>query len=101
MDNDKKFILSADEAISLLADGEYIHNFISAPACLVGCDYSRDEAIAAIRSAHSLELGGEQSKAMKHPIAVWKTASRVSFFAANMERVAALEAKRASEENDT
>lgn len=92
---DDKVILTAAEAESLLADGDdTIHNFINPrDSLLVGCDYERADAIADIRAAKRIELAGEIARSMRHPIAVWDDLG-VSFFEADMDKVAAFEATR-------
>jgi hypothetical protein len=94
---DDRTVLTADEAISLLHDeGDYIHNFKQGGFMMLGCDYTRENAIQAIRDAIEIEIGGEACKAMKHPLAVWKTDTNVSFFEADMDKVTAFEQARAS-----
>lgn len=87
-----RVLLTADEAISLLPDGPTVHNFKGGGMVLI---WDRESAIDAIRSAYAVELGGGASYSMGHPLAVWASERRVSFFEANMEKVAALEAARA------
>ena len=93
MAKDNKVILTPEQAEALLPEGEYIHNFANPGAgMLIGCDYDRPDAIKALRGAKRLELGGEQSKALNHPIICWHTAGRLTFFAADMAKVEAFEA---------
>ncbi|PWJ88400.1 hypothetical protein C8D77_111123 [Mesorhizobium loti] len=94
--DDDKFPLTAEEAESLLAEGEYVHNFMQAGFAILGCDYGRAEAIAAFKAAKSIEIGGDGCKGMKHPIVVFGPDGRHSFFAADMAKVEALEASRAA-----
>ena len=94
--SDAKIILTPDEAISLLADGEYVHNYANPGGMLIGCDYGREDAIKAFRSAKQIEIGGDACKAMRHPLAVWETEKRVTFFEADMAKVAALEGAKAT-----
>lgn len=94
-DSDDKVILTPDEAIALLPEGEYVHNFANpGVGMLVGCDYERDNAIKHIRSAYQIELAGEQCMRLKHPLAVWDSKTHVTFFAADMAKVQAFEASR-------
>lgn len=98
--SDDKIILTAAEAESLLADGDEIHNFINPQdSVLVGCDYERAHAIAGLRAAKRIELAGEIARSMKHPIAVWDDLG-VSFFEADMDKVAAFEADRMTPTRD-
>lgn len=93
--NDRVF-LTPEEAEQLFPDGEYVHNFIGNSSMLIGCDYERAEAVAALREADTIEIGGDNCKAFKHPIAVTEKSGRRTFFAADMEKVAAFEAARVS-----
>lgn len=101
MSNDDKIILTPDEAASLIADGDYVHNFIQSGMTFLGCDYERDDAIEAFRAAKSIEIGGPSCKAMKHPIAVFDARDRLSFFEADMEKVEAFESRARGEKKDT
>lgn len=91
---DDKFLLTPAEAESLLADGEYIHNYIGGGMMVIGRDYSRTEAVEAFNAAKSIEIGGPSCKAMRHPIAVFDANDRLSFFEADMTKVEAFEAAR-------
>lgn len=95
-DNEERLIITADEAISLLPDGEHIHNFMQGGMALIGCDYDRDDAEAALRKASEIEIAGFMARSMKHPIACWENDRKVSFFAADMDKLEAFEASRVS-----
>ena len=95
MSDDDKFVLSADEAISLLNDDvEYVHNYVQRGMMFLGCDFERDSAIEAFKAAELIELGGPSCKAMRHPIVVHEKDGRYSFFEADMAKVKALETAR-------
>jgi hypothetical protein len=95
-DDDEKIILTPAEAESLLADDGDVHNFIQRGPMFIGCDFSRESALAAFKRAKQIELGGENCKAMKHPLAVWDENERLSFFAADMTKVEAFETARSA-----
>lgn len=93
MSDDNKVILSPEQAEALFPEGEYVHNFVNPGAGLmIGCDYDRADAIKALQEADSIELAGPGAMGMKHPIAVWDKAGKLSFFAADMAKVEALSA---------
>lgn len=96
MADDDKVILTPEQAEAMLPEGKHVHNFANPGGMLIGCDYEREHAIAALRSARQIELGGEQCMAMKHPIVVWETERRCTFFQADMEKVAAFEAAQSA-----
>lgn len=91
MSEEEKIVLTPDEAISLLADGEIVHNFAQTSFALVGCDYDRAEAVEAIRTATSLEIGGPACKSLNHALAVHEKTGRYTFFATDPARVEAME----------
>lgn len=95
MSDDSKLLLTPEEAESLLRPGATIHNFVQAGFVVLGCDFSREKAIEALKSALQIEIGGNGSKSMGHPIVVWDREDHHSFFEADMEKVAAFEAARA------
>jgi hypothetical protein len=93
---DEKIILTPEEAISLLPDGGYVHNYINnAPGLFIGCDYDRADAEAHIRKSVQCELTGPHCKRMKHGLAVWSSKTRVSFFETDMAKLEAMENKKA------
>lgn len=98
MSGETKLIITPAEAEALLIDGaEQIHNYLNPRGGLfMGCDYERADAVKAFEKAIGIEIAGPGCKAMKHPIAVWKTENDVSFFEADMAKVEAFEAARAS-----
>lgn len=89
-----KLIITADEAISLLPEGKYVHN-TTVGMLMIGCDYERADAIKALRSAVQIEIGGPGAKAYGHPIVMWDTPKHFTLFAADMDKVAAFEAAKA------
>ncbi len=65
-------ILTVDEAIAMLPDGESIHTFrASTPNMLVGCDWERQDLLDAIHKTDCLEIGGEMCCGMNHGLVVW------------------------------
>lgn len=92
--SDERLIITADEAISLLPSGKYVHNFAQGGMALIGCDYSRADAEKALRGASEIEIAGDMARGMKHPIACWESDNRVTFFAADMDKLDAFEASR-------
>ena len=66
----RRFI-TPDEAIKLLGDAKEIHTFRSGSMMLIGADRSRESVIDALRSnPQSIEIGGEQCRAMGHGLVV-------------------------------
>lgn len=70
----EKRFLTADEAISLLNDGESIHTFVNPNgAMLVGADWDRKDVIKILKkNSGEIEIGGNTCREMKHAIVVWR-----------------------------
>jgi hypothetical protein len=68
--SDTNFILTPEQAESLLPPGERVHSFVNPPWGFVGCDSSRKAVVRLIREAKLLEIGGERAKRMKHALVV-------------------------------
>ena len=63
-------IISYEEAVKLLPDGEYIHTFDNPVAgVLAGVDWDRNDILEAMQ-CHEISLAGEQAQAMNHGIAI-------------------------------
>src|SRR5450755_146364 len=56
--SDTNFILTPEQAESLLPPGERVHSFVNPPWGFVGCDSSRTAVVRLIREAKLLEIGG-------------------------------------------
>ncbi len=96
MSDDDKTILTPEEAESLLAEGDTVHNYANpGPGMMVGCDYERADAIAAIKAASLLEIGGPGCKAMRHALVVHDKNGRYTFFETDAAKVAAMEDAKA------
>ena len=95
---DDKIILSAEEAISLLPEGQHIHNYKNPGAGLMlGIDFERADAEKHIRKAIQREIGGPGCQAMKHALVVWDTEKSLSFFETDMDKVSAMEKVKQAE----
>jgi hypothetical protein len=79
-DSEDKVTITPAEAESLLADGEYVHNYATPGMGIVlGVDYDRADAIKEFGKAVSIEIGGDNCKRMGHPIVVWHSDDRYTF----------------------
>lgn len=67
--------LTKEQAISLLGNRECIHTFRNTWRILAGADRSREGLIEAFDNAISLEIAGEQARAMGHWLVIiqWDT----------------------------
>lgn len=88
-----KYLLTTDEAIALLPDGQTVHTFMSpAVNTLVGADWTRDEIIELVTKCET-QLSGEAAKGMKHGIAAFRPKIGFVFIETNMEKLAKLESE--------
>lgn len=73
MSDEKRFI-TAEEAASLLNDGDNIHTFVNPNgAMLIGADWQRSEVIKLLEEqSGKIEIGGEMCRKMAHAIVVWR-----------------------------
>jgi hypothetical protein len=93
--SDSNFILTPDQAESLLPAGERVHSLVNPPWGFVGCDSPREAVVRLIREAKLLEIGGERAKQMKHALVVHARDGGCKFFATDMEKVEAMERRLA------
>jgi hypothetical protein len=70
MSTQEKTLLTSEQAVELLADGEDVHAFVNPGAMLIGADWSREEALDYINKAETRELAGPEATRMKHGLAV-------------------------------
>lgn len=98
----KKFI-TADEAIELLPEGEYIHTFRQS-GVLIGDDWLREEVIDLIRKSDCLELTGGIARSLDHGLAIYdhdaKLMSDILFVETDMEKLQALDPGEEDENAD-
>ena len=71
MGNGERRSIPTQEAISLLADEEFIHVFISLPNVLLGADWKREEVVWAIYE-HRCEVGGSMCRRIGHGLVILK-----------------------------
>ena len=91
----KRRYITADEAIALLPEKEYIHTFINTPPALCGCDWERQDVIDKLKTADKIEIAGEHSRMMGHGLAVYnddtKLLSDVLFIETDTEKLDAFD----------
>ena len=62
----KKRILTAEEAISILPDGDSVHTFVNGGFGLMGADLDREDIIDKIRGSDRREVTGPMARGMNH-----------------------------------
>ena len=66
-----KSYLSAEQAISILPEGDEVHTFRNAGTLLMGCDMLKASLEDKIRKSDYLELTGATAKGMGHGLVVY------------------------------
>ena len=88
INKDDRVFLNKEEALSCLNDGEQVHPFVNpAGGMLVGADWDRQKIEQLFDEyPDDIEIGGEQSRQMKHAIVVSRNGNPI-FIEANEERI--------------
>ena len=73
----KKRYITADEAIALLPEKEYIHTFYNTPPMLCGADWDKQEVIDKLKVADKIEIAGETARNMDHGLAVYNNDTKM------------------------
>lgn len=64
---DEKVMLTADQAVAMLPDKDWIHTFVNpAAGMLLGADWTREYTLEAIRASTHIELTGPTAASMGH-----------------------------------
>ena len=75
-DDKERVMLSYDEALKIIKDGEHVHTFRAAGIALVGCDWERNKLLETMKKyEHTLELTGKVATSIT---TVPKQPSRIS-----------------------
>ena len=72
MASDKRVVLTADQAMGLLPDGEAVHVIVDTGACLLGAGWDRTQVLDLVRSGARCEVGGDQCRRYDHGLVVWR-----------------------------
>ena len=87
--------ITAEQAISVLPDGDSVHTFYNPGFGLVGADWSKEDITDKLRSSDIIELTGPAARGMGHGICVYnkdaKFQSDILFIETDEARVSALE----------
>jgi hypothetical protein len=95
--SDTNLALTPDQAENLLLPGERVHVYVNQPWGHVACSVARHRAVARIREAKLLELGGPSAKQkqMGHALVVHDRFRGYSLFETDMQKVEAMERRLA------
>jgi hypothetical protein len=70
MSKDDRTPLTYEQAVEMIPDTANIHTFRSNPMALIGCDWSIEEILKALKTGKP-ELAGEQATAMNHGLVIF------------------------------
>jgi hypothetical protein len=66
-------LLTYDEAVALLPDGDSIHTFLDGGTALIGADWDRSAILTLLREAgHEIEVTGPAAQSMGHGLAAYR-----------------------------
>jgi len=68
MGDDERKVLTKEEALAMLPDGDFIHTFMQSGLMLLGADSTRERILKEME-IHEFEISGEQATKMGHGIA--------------------------------
>lgn len=92
-----KTYITAEQAISVLPDGDTVHTFYNPGFGLVGADWSKEDITDKLRRSDIIELTGPAARGMGHGICAYnkdtKCQSDILFVETDEERLAVLEQK--------
>ena len=88
--------LTYEEAVTLLPNEYDIHTFVNAAFGLIGADWSKNEVLELLKNPDTtIELTGENARAMKHGIAAYRKNARyqsdIVFIETDEEKLSAFE----------
>ena len=90
-----KTYITAEQAISVLPDGDTVHTFYNSGFGLVGADWSKEDITDKLRRSDIIELAGPAARGMWHGICAYnkdtKCQSDILFVETDEDRLAALE----------
>lgn len=79
-DGEEIVLLSYDEAVALLPDGDTIHTFLNpVPDVLLGADWDREQVLDLLRATERREVTGPEAQSVNHGLAAWDPRGRVVF----------------------
>ena len=90
-----KTYITAEQAISVLPDGDSVHTFYNSEFGLIGADWGKEDITEKLRRSDIIDLTGPGARGMGHGICAYnkdaKYQSDVLFIETDEARVSALE----------
>jgi hypothetical protein len=67
-----RMILTADEAIAMLPEGDDVHTFTGKMPMLIGTDWSKEDVTDGLKKSLHIELSGEMACSLGHRVCFWE-----------------------------
>jgi hypothetical protein len=71
--SDEAELLTCEEAVALLPDGDTIHTLLDGGIALVGADRDRADILELLKTTDRREVTGPGAQSMGHGLAAWET----------------------------
>jgi hypothetical protein len=71
-DSSEIVLLTYDDAVALLPDGDEIRTFLDGGLALIGADWPRADVLALLESTERREVTGPAAQAMGHGLAAFR-----------------------------
>lgn len=89
-----KKIITSEEAIELLPEGDEIHTFYNMEGMIFGADWKREDVIEKLEAVDVIELTGECARSMEHGICAYNHGcfqGAILFIETDMEKLNAFD----------
>lgn len=70
--DDEAELLTYDQAVALLPDGDRVHTFLQAGAAIVGADWDREHVLDLLKTTGRREVTGATAQSMGHGLAAFR-----------------------------
>jgi hypothetical protein len=77
--DDEIILLSYDEAVAMLPDGDRIHTFLDAGGVPIGADWDRAQILALLETTERREVTGSSAQSFGHGLAAYREDSTPVF----------------------
>lgn len=69
---DEKIVLTVEEAMSVIKDGDRVHTFMNGGIALLGADWDRSAIEEGFKNAKEISISGDSARSMKHGVVFFK-----------------------------
>ena len=78
-------LLTVEQAVALLPDGDDIHTMVQSGGMTIGADWSRESVLELLATTSRIEVGGPNCQAMGHGLIAWRPNGRPLFIETRRE----------------